>query len=340
MSSVNIQLEQIEKQISEMQSAALLVNKTRAYMNKKYQNIGGEWRDQNYNRLGQIVSECNTALINLEKIFWTSQKSLLQIKKEIIAYEETNIDILNNTLNATNYSEYNEEDTVSLSDTFISLVPDRESPRDLVDTQYGFSIGDTGEMTYDSPLEMANYLYYEQGSANPRFQGTCGLCSIANVLRLAGVNASENEIIDYASKGGLFSALCTVNPLNPSKSGGTTPNQRRQILDYFGISSSTWSVKTDNDGNVSMETINDLGKWISEGRGVIIDVDAGAFYDSPRYNGLGHAVTVTSVTHNSYGDVSGFYIADSNRGTIYYPAWRIQESMRPVDINVTSQIIR
>lgn len=91
MSSVNIQLEQIKKQISEMQSAALLVNKTRAFMNKKYQSIGGEWRDQNYNRLGQIVSECSAALINLEKIFLTSQKSLLQIKKEIIAYEETDI---------------------------------------------------------------------------------------------------------------------------------------------------------------------------------------------------------------------------------------------------------
>ena len=75
--------------------------------------------------------------------------------------------------------------------------------------------------------------------------------------------------------------------------------------------------------------------------GKIIDVDAGTFYNDPRYKGGGHAVTVTSVTKNKYGDVSGFYIADSNRGTSYYYAWQIQDAMRPfVDMNVTSQIIR
>ena len=47
------------------------------------------------------------------------------------------------------------------------------------------------------------------------------------------------------------------------------------------------------------------------------------------------------VAQNKYGDISGFYIADSNRGTVFYPAWRIREAIRPfVGVNVTNQIIR
>ena len=222
-----------------------------------------------------------------------------------------------------------------------NLAPTLSYPRDLPVTQFGFTDDGKGNLIYDSPVEMAQYLYASQGSAYKNFQGTCGLCSVANILRLSGVNIGEKEVIDYASKDGIFSHLCIVNPFSAKRSGGTTPEQRKQILDYFGISSSTWSVKKDKDGMASIETIKDIGKWVSEGKGVIIDVDAGAFYNDPRYNGLGHAVTVTSVTKDKYDDVSGFYIVDSNGGTSYYYAWQIQEAMRPfVDINVTSQIIR
>lgn len=225
-----------------------------------------------------------------------------------------------------------------------SLRPTRKSPRDLPSTQYSFSKTSTGMEIYDSPLEVDKYLYSKQGSAYDNFKGTCGLCSCANILRLAGVDIGEKEIIDYAAnmQGGMFSAkLCTVNPFNPAASGGTTPKQRQQILDYFGISSSIWNVKTDTNGRTSIDTINDIGKWVSEGRGVIVDVDAGLFYNSPKNYGKGHAVTITSVEKNKYGDVTAFYILDSNQGTVKYNAWEIQEMLRSfVGINVTSQIIR
>ena len=224
------------------------------------------------------------------------------------------------------------------------LKPTRKTPRDLMATQYGFSKTPTGMEVYDSPLEVDQYLYSKQGSAYDNFKGTCGLCSCANILRLAGVNIGEKEIIDYAAnaQGGMFSAkLCTVNPFNPAASGGTTPKQRQQILDYFGISSSIWNVKVDANGRTSIDTINDIAKWVSEGRGVIVDVDAGLFYNSPKNYGKGHAVTITSVEKNKYGDITAFYILDSNQGTVKYNAWEIQEMLRSfVGINVTSQIIR
>lgn len=224
------------------------------------------------------------------------------------------------------------------------LKPTRKIPRDLPATQYGFSKTSTGMEVYDSPLEVDQYLYSKQGSAYDNFKGTCGLCSCANILRLAGVNIGEKEIIDYAAniQGGMFATkLCTVNPFNPAASGGTTPKQRQQILDYFGISSSIWNVKVDENGRTSIDTINDIGKWISEGRGVIVDVDAGLFYNSPKNYGKGHAVTITSVEKNKYGDITAFYILDSNQGTVKYNAWEIQEMLRSfIGINVTSQIIR
>lgn len=225
------------------------------------------------------------------------------------------------------------------------MKPDRNTPRDLAQTQYGFAKDSNGVLTYDSPLEMDQYLYANQGSAYTNFQGTCGLCSCANILRLSGVNYGEKDMIDYAantpSNEGWFEKLCSVNPFSAEKSGGTTPKQRQAILDHFGVNSSVIPVRQDADGNTSIDAINDLGKYVSEGRGVIFDVDAGTFYDDPRMNGFGHAVTITSVTKNNYGDVSGFYILDSNRGTVYYPAWQIQEAIRPfVGFNVTNQIIR
>ncbi len=222
--------------------------------------------------------------------------------------------------------------------------PTRTTPRDLPVSQYGFTTDASGMDVYDSPLEVDKYLYSKQGSAYENFKGTCGLCSCANVLRLAGVDYGEKEMIEYAADphGGLFSPkLCTVNPFDALASGGTTPKQRQQILDHFGVSSSIWNIKTDADGRTSMEMINDIANWVSEGRGVIVDVDAGLFYNSPPNYGKGHAVTITSVEKNKYGDVTAFYILDSNQGTVKLNAWDLQDTLRPfVGINVTSQIIR
>ena len=94
------------------------------------------------------------------------------------------------------------------------LEPTRSTPRDLVSTQYGFTKNMAGMEVYDSPLEVDKYLYSKQGSAYENFKGTCGLCSIANILRLSGVNIGEKEVIDYAAnmQGGIFaSKLCSGN---------------------------------------------------------------------------------------------------------------------------------
>jgi len=224
------------------------------------------------------------------------------------------------------------------------LKPSGRAPRDLPATRFGFTAGEGGTEVYDSPLEMDKYLYSKQGSAYEAFQGTCGLCSCANILRLAGADYGEKEMIDYAAgkRGNSFTpVLCSYNPYISCMSGGTSPKQRQQILDYFGVSSSVWSARTDSDGITSMETIEDIAEWISQGRGVIISVDAGVFYNNPRLRGGGHAVTVTSVERDADGNTTAFYILDSNKGTVKRSASDLRDALRSyVGINVTSQIIR
>ena len=227
-----------------------------------------------------------------------------------------------------------------------SLKPDRKTPRDLAVTQYSFTQKPGGEMVYDSPMELAAYLYAKQGTADPKFGGTCGLCSCANILRMAGVLLGEKEMIDYASVTpdgeGSSKMLCAVYPGDRNASGGTSPENRKAILEHFGISSKLVPVEMDNGSGASDKTINELANYVSEGRGVIVSVHAKMLYKGLQTSGDLHAVTVTSVMKDKDGNVLGFYIADSNvgRGTTFYPLSLLRKSFSGSDMNVTHSIIR
>ena len=80
--------------------------------------------------------------------------------------------------------------------------------------------------------------------ADSRFKGTCGLCSCANILRLAGAEYSEKEMIAYAAANydGQGRRLCDAGSLFPGANGATTPKARKEILEHFGISSSVFPV--------------------------------------------------------------------------------------------------
>lgn len=202
-------------------------------------------------------------------------------------------------------------------------------------TQEKFVKGQHGGMMYNSPMETGKRLYVTQGAAYRNITGTCGLCSCANVLRLAGVNIGEKEMVDYAVSEG----LCTFQPENYEGSGATSPKERRAVLAHFGIQSIIEPVEMDKD-HANNETMERIGDYVSEGRGVIVSVDAGVFYNKAQYLGEGHAVTVTSVEKNKKGGVIGYYICDSNYGTKFYKKKRLQKALRPSGINVTASIIR
>ena len=233
-----------------------------------------------------------------------------------------------------------------LSNGAVSLAPTRTSPRDLAASQFGFSKDSEGNMVYDSPNEMNQYLYKTQGSANSSFQGTCGLCSCANILRLSGVNASEADMIAYASQtkdpNSFCGMLCATGYSDPGMNGGTSPKSRQQILDHFGIDSGIFPIAHEADGSISESNLSQIADHVSAGRGVILSVHADVLWNDAAF-GIDdyHAVTVTSVKKSGTGDVLGFYICDSaNGGITYYPASKVKRALTGSPMNVTYPIIR
>lgn len=233
-----------------------------------------------------------------------------------------------------------------LSNNAGGLAPTRTTPRDLVASQFGFTKDSDGNMVYDSPTEMNQYLYKTQGSADSNFQGTCGLCSCANILRLSGVNASEAEMIAYAAQtrdpNSFNGMLCATGYSDPGLNGGTSPKSRQQILDHFGIDSGIFPIAHESDGSIADGNLSQIADHVSAGRGVILSVHADVLWNDAAF-GVDdyHAVTVTSVKKNSVGDVLGFYICDSaNDGTTYYSADKVKRALTGSPMNVTYPIIR
>lgn len=227
-----------------------------------------------------------------------------------------------------------------------SLAPTRNTPRDLISTQFEMVKDSDGNLVYDSPNETDQYLYKRQGSADPAYQGTCGLCSCANILRLAGVNATEAQMIAYASTTNapntLFQKLCVTGYADHGMNGGTSPKSRQYILQYFGIDSGVVPLARNKDGSLSDSNLNTISDNVSAGRGVILSVHADILqHDAPVGIDDYHAVTVTSVKKDTNGSILGFYICDSaNNGTSYCPADKVKRALTGSPMNVTYSIIR
>lgn len=212
------------------------------------------------------------------------------------------------------------------------MKPIYDTPRQLDKTTYGYTVDENGNRVYDHPLEQEKYLHRNQGEAYDKFQGTCGLCSVANVLRMAGVQYSEKDIVDYAKNHN----LCNQGG-EPGYNGGTSAAEREKILEAFGIPSTCVS-----------PSISVLASSVEQGKGVIISVDPGKLAPEVYDSGY-HAITVTSVVRDSNGNIKGFYVCDSNSDvndrcrkycSNYYSAEQIKNAFTGNDMVVTDSAIR
>ena len=225
-----------------------------------------------------------------------------------------------------------------------SLVPNRTEPRDLTVTRYHCTQDNRGHYVYDSPLVMDGYLYHDQGSADPEYRGTCGLCACVNIIRLAGVMITELEVLRFALGrdhfGEAMPLLCKKKKKKPGFNGGTSPQDRQLILRNFGIDSELISIQYDPDGEIADSNMELISRCVESGRGVILSVRATLLNDDPeKKDNDNHAVTVTSTVRDSNGSLLGFYIVDQ-RGTQYFPADRVKSSLTGREMNVTRQVIR
>ena len=219
---------------------------------------------------------------------------------------------------------------------YYDIKPDLKDPRELTHTQYGYTVDSEGNLVYDHPEETEKYLYRKQGSAYPNeYGGTCGLCTCANMLRLAGVNYDEKAMVDYAVANGLCRTGSTYGA-----NGGTSPASRCKILNHFGLKSSLIDVEANSSGKVTQKTMDDIANYVSDGRGVNIAVKAGVLYNNSRITDT-HSIVVTSVKKSADGKILGYFVCDSNENKpSYYSADVIQKALCVKPMVVTDSPIR
>ena len=211
-----------------------------------------------------------------------------------------------------------------------SLPQNRKARKNLSRTEQTWQTLDDGSRVFDHPKETGDILDSQQGKVDG-FKGTCGLVSCVNVLRMAGIDITEQDIVSYASttKSDITGKLLCESGLNPMDNGGTSADDRREILEHFGVYSVCLPADTDS-----------IARYVEEGRGVIISVLCIKFYPSGRRKGL-HAVTVTSEKRDINGEIVGFYVCDSYCNSARYcDKYQLAESLSGRTMNVTSDIIR
>lgn len=242
----------------------------------------------------------------------------------------------------------------------------RTSPRTLEHTELFYKPDEEGNLVYGNPFEIADSLYSSQGSADKEYQETCGLCAVVNVLRLAGVDISEKQVLDYYKRTlglplGFIWLVPILKHLRMFK-GGTNARMRKNILRHFGIRSmmlkcvAYYAGKYENDIDLLESDMYDqacvIAEYIEQGRGVIVPC-LGWLYDYSRYKG-NHALVVTGVKRDPEGQLLGFFVHDSNGdaqvnvdecsdekiGKKYYKESEFMANMTAGKINVTSTIIR
>lgn len=146
-------------------------------------------------------------------------------------------------------------------------------------------------------------LNHKQGDNPFGFRGTCGLVSCEDVLRQFGVTVTEEQLVAFAALRG----LCHVRDA-PALCGGTSEVSQARILTEMGV-----------PAHVEAGCgLHDLSAWVGQGRGVILEVNAGELWHNPTAweNGeANHAIVVTGVALDpTSGRVEGFYVNDSGRG--------------------------
>ncbi len=192
--------------------------------------------------------------------------------------------------------DFNQEVPAPPADVDEGLITDVPRITDL--------LPDGREIVAVGDVERCRDFCHLQGDNDLGFKGTCGLCSTTDVLNQFRVEVTENDVVHYARDHG----LCSVDGHDASMKGGTYDWQQAQLLTDYGVPAH----------NESGDNLYDLADYISEGRGVIIEVNAGVLWNDPNYFGWGqanHAIVVTgSALDPATGDVVGYYINDSGAG--------------------------
>lgn len=209
-----------------------------------------------------------------------------------------------------------------------------QKPRNLSRTRYGFQdiIFNGQKMNvYNNPIETNKSFIKKQGNSKYLMEGTCGLCQSANILTMAGITTTEDDIISIAlhSSDNVLECMDIFNK-NPDNRGGTTVNNRKEILESQGIPITNLPINSDRNF-----TVRQLASAVSSGHGVILSVDVEYLWRNGQSGG--HAISLLSVT----SDGNTFIYNDTGYGrisTISASDLALALTGRPA--NITTNIIR
>ena len=169
-----------------------------------------------------------------------------------------------------------------------------ETPRTVMELPNGQMVEVTGD------VERCAQFTDLQGNNPYGYQGTCGLASCADVLQQFEIPASEATVVEHAVERGECNEIGA-----PELRGGTTGSDQARVLSELGLPAQY----------LTGGTIESLATNVDEGRGIIVEVNAGELWNDASHYGDGsanHAIVVTGVQRDlATGEVQGFYINDS-----------------------------
>ena len=150
----------------------------------------------------------------------------------------------------------------------------------------------------------ANELDYMQGDAVPKYQGTCALTSIANLLTQTGTPTTEADVVRRA----IDNQWAVTSPAATDyQRGGSNYVQQQALLKSYGIANNLLAGYDEHA----------VANLVRSGRGVILALNSGRLWEDSAYldgGGVNHVVTVTGAVYgDADGELKGFYIADSGR---------------------------
>jgi len=129
----------------------------------------------------------------------------------------------------------------------------------------------------------------------------CGVESSRQVINQANNSSiTENQLLRTAVDNGWADGT-PGSPLVEAN-GGTSSTGRQSILANSGVTSTVQASNTNN-----------IGQALSNGKGVIANVDAGVLWGDPNVSG-GHAITVTGIEYDDNGNATKIIINDTGTG--------------------------
>ena len=183
---------------------------------------------------------------------------------------------------------------------------------------------------FNTPEETGKSLDSCQGKLDG-FWGTCGCVSCVNILKLAGIDISEEELVTYAATHSNMSgeSLCTYGHMDYAANGGTTSLDRKNILEAYGVKSDLVPASIDN-----------IFRAVGQGKGVIASVHADYLYDGKISADDRHAIIITSVKYKNGKPYSIITCDSNNRPCEEYYVSAFQVALTDNPLNVTTKIIR